>query len=112
MMCSPTSLPAAAPNVADIIVSAEAERDLEDIEAYSFARFGEEVGTDYMQGFGNVFSRLREYPALGTLIPRLRPPLRTFSYRSHRLLYDFDGNRIVIVRILHQAMNVARATRN
>jgi toxin ParE1/3/4 len=98
--------------VADIVVSAEAERDLEDIEQYSFERFGDTVGADYMQGFGDVFTRLTEYPAIGEIVPGLRPPVRSVIHRSHRIVYDFDGYRVAVVRILHNAMNVAKALRN
>ena len=96
----------------EIVVSAEAERDLEDIEDYSFRQFGDAVGTDYMRGFGDVFTRLTVYPEIGEIVAHIRPPVRNYLYRSHRILYDFDGRRVAIVRIVHLAMSVSRLLGN
>jgi toxin ParE1/3/4 len=91
--------------MARVIVSPKARRDLDEIDRYRLAQFGGPIADEYMQGFRGAFQRLAEFPESGPVFSEVTPPIRRLTYRSHNLFYDFDGKTIVIVRVLHHAMN-------
>jgi toxin ParE1/3/4 len=96
----------------DIEIRAEASLDIADIYAFSIERFGREVAQDYVDGLDVALLRLVQYPESTPVFEGVKPRLRQLVYRSHRVLYDFDGRTVSIVRILHSAMNVPGRLRN
>jgi toxin ParE1/3/4 len=96
----------------EIEVRAEASLDIADIYAFSIERFGREVAQDYVDGLDVALLRLVQYPESGQVFEGVKPRLRELIYRSHRVFYDFDGQTIGIVRILHSAMNIPGRLRN
>jgi toxin ParE1/3/4 len=96
----------------EIEIRAEASLDIADIYAFSIERFGREVAQDYMDSLDAALIRLVQYPESGSVFEGVKPRLRDLTYRSHRVLYDFDGQTVAIIRILHSAMNVPGRLRN
>lgn len=94
--------------MARVVPSEEAEADLDSIDQYSIETWGGAVATDYMNGFDDAFARLADYPEIGPVFRAVRPPIRRLTYRSHGIFYDFDGETVTIIRILHHAMNAER----
>lgn len=91
----------------DVFVRAQAATDTANIYRFSLENFGESVAVDYMAGLDEALTRLGAFPELGRLDRSIEPPIHIFSYRSHRVYYDFDGAAVSVVRILHHAMNAA-----
>ncbi|CAN5296016.1 hypothetical protein BH09PSE3_BH09PSE3_07980 [soil metagenome] len=91
-----------------LIVTEKAQDDLDLIDRYSLEQFGNAVGSESMDGFLAVFARLKAYPESGPLYPDVSPTIRCITYRTHKLFYDFDGEVIVIRRVMHSAMNAAQ----
>ena len=87
-----------------IVLQREARKDLEQIDIYSRDAFGAAVAESYMAEFDATFSRLAEYPEIGSPFSSRRKPIRSLSVGSHRIFYYFDGHRVIVVRILHHAM--------
>lgn len=95
--------------MAKVILTPQARDDLNEIDRFSIANFGEAVATKYMQGFFAAFSRLAEYPESAPLLPRIVPPSRSLTYRSHRIIHDYQGGTVVVIRILHHSRDVGLA---
>jgi toxin ParE1/3/4 len=95
--------------VADVILTPQARDDLDEIDRFSIENFGEAVATEYMQGFFAAFARLVEYPESAPLLPRITPPTRSLTYRSHRIIHDYQSGRVVIIRILHHTRDLGLA---
>jgi toxin ParE1/3/4 len=97
--------------VADVILTPQARDDLNEIDRFSIENFGEAVATEYMQGFFAAFARLAEYPESAPLLPRITPPTRSLTYRSHRIIHEYSGGRVIVIRILHQSRDIGLAVR-
>jgi toxin ParE1/3/4 len=95
--------------VAKVILTPQARDDLNEIDRFSIENFGEAVATEYMQGFFAAFARLAEYPESAPLLPRITPPSRSLTYRSHRIIHDYQSDTVVIIRILHHSRDVGLA---
>jgi toxin ParE1/3/4 len=90
-------------------LSSAAEAELEAIDAYSFEQFGDEVAAVYMRRFDELFDLLRCHPFAGQDVSELGKSIRSVTHRSHLILYQTEGEEVLIVRILHQAMDAKRA---
>jgi toxin ParE1/3/4 len=89
-------------------LSSAAETELEAIDAYSFEQFGDEVAASYMHGFDELFDLLRRYPLAGKDTCELGKGIRSLTHRSHRIFYQVNKDQILIVRILHHAIDARR----
>ncbi len=89
--------------MAKVILTPQARDDLNEIDGFSIENFGEAVATEYMQGFFAAFARLSEYPESAPLLPRITPPTRSLAHRSHRIIHDYQGGTVVVIRILHHS---------
>lgn len=94
--------------MARLELSAAADADLADILAYSIETFGRDTAETYLRSFEESFALLREHPRAGAIHPTIEPPIRSLSHRSHRIFYDVEGDVVVVVRVLHKAMDVER----
>ena len=92
----------------EVIVRAEAENDLLDIYARGIGEFGVDTARQYMVGIDHALVRLGDYPEIGAIFPGIRPQVRCLAYRRHHILYDFDGETVWVVRIIHHARDVRR----
>lgn len=76
---------------------------------YSVEQFGVEVADGYFLGFDAAFALLRGHPKAGAARSDLGPGIRCLIHRRHRIFYHIDGEIVLIVRIVHHAMNAKRA---
>ncbi len=100
-------MPLSAPNtptVAKVAFSVQAGVDLDDLFAFSLERFGFDAADDYFSGVQATCDRLIDFPELGPVVPDIRPPTRIVAFR-HNIYYRFDGRTVLILRVLHHAMN-------
>ena len=93
--------------MAEIVFLEEASADVESIYRFSLARFGAATADDYHYGLYEAVLRLETYPEMGSHESGIVPPIRTLPVRSHKLYYRFDGQTVLVVRILHHAMKAA-----
>jgi toxin ParE1/3/4 len=94
--------------LARLELSEAADADLAAILAYSIEAFGRETAEAYLRSFEDSFALLREHPRAGAIHPIVEPTIRSLSHRSHRIFYDVEADVIVVVRVLHKAMDVER----
>ncbi len=93
--------------MADIAFHQEASADIDGIYRFSVARFGEATANAYLDGLYEAVLRLEAYPETGREEHGITPPVRALTDRSHRVYYRFDGKTVLVVRVLHHAMNAA-----
>ena len=87
-------------------LSLRAQADLDAIRDYTVGQFGAAQAIAYLDAIEAAFRRLLAYPMMGT--PALRPDIRAFGCRQHQIYYALDDERILVVRVLHKAMDVER----
>jgi toxin ParE1/3/4 len=94
--------------MAELDLSPAARADLVDIRLYSIKQFGANVADAYFHGFDEAFALLRQHPKVGPEQKGLGQEIRCLVHRRHRIFYQIEDNLVVIVRILHHAMNAKR----
>ena len=93
-------------------LKAVARADLADILEYSVSEFGRRVAAKYMRGLSHAFTRLEEYPEIGPLSPDIAPEIRLLRYRNHHIFYRIEGDLILVMRVLHHAMDAKGRLKN
>jgi toxin ParE1/3/4 len=48
------------------------------------------------------------FPGMGIVKPTMHPAVRSLGCQQHRIFYQVGSDTILVVRILHKAMDVAR----
>ncbi|RYF19389.1 MAG: type II toxin-antitoxin system RelE/ParE family toxin [Oxalobacteraceae bacterium] len=89
-------------------LSRKAQKDLDDIRDFSVQHFGVDRTIAYLDTFEATFRRILDFPEIGAPHFELTPATRAIGCQRHRIYYELTGATVVIVRILHQAMDVAR----
>ncbi len=87
-------------------LSRSARADLDGIRDHSVEQFGTERTLLYLDAIEQVFRRIIDHPEIGTPQPDLAERLRGMSVGAHRLFYRAETDTIIVVRILHKAMDV------
>ena len=77
------------------------------IAHYSNETFGIERAHAYRDGLLDMFEKLAVNSELGAAFPP-RPGVRKQIYQSHAIFYRVSTDRVSILRILHQGMDVLR----
>ena len=88
-------------------LSREADEDLQHILRQGTAHYGEASADAYYFSFEASFDLLREYPRAGEADHESGLNLRRLHHGSHRIFYRHDPDRILIVRIIHHAQDLA-----
>lgn len=89
-------------------LSRRAKTDLADIADYTIKSFGIKQARDYRDALKACFTMLAETPALGRSAEYVEPQLRRFEHKSHVIFYIPEPHGILIVRVLHNSMDVLR----
>ena len=92
-----------------VFPSLAARADLLEIREYSIEQFGSEIADTYFLGFDQAFDRLADHPLIGVARPELGKGIRCLVHQRHRLFYCVDGDVVLIVRIVHYAMDAKQA---
>lgn len=95
--------------MAEIILSPLAAYDLEQILDWSVDQFGNTTALAYMADLEAALGLLKDYPEAGEVIAAIRPPIRAYSCRKHRILYDIQDNEIIVSRVLHVSQSILLA---
>lgn len=90
-------------------LSVQADSDLADILAFGMENWGPAVGSEYFLSFDRSFRTLCERPMIGPAMPALGQQVRSFRHRRHRIYYEADMERVLILRVLHSSRDVRRA---
>ncbi|HEX8642902.1 MAG TPA: type II toxin-antitoxin system RelE/ParE family toxin [Allosphingosinicella sp.] len=89
-------------------LSRRAQADLDDVRNYSVAQFGGDRAVAYLDTLESAFRRIVEFSDIGAVRPAVPPLTRSLGCQQHRIFYEVGGDTILIIRILHKAMDVER----
>ena len=107
-MPGPKPSDATARAVAKYRLSERAYADIIGIGSYTMERFGIEQARRYRDQLERAFQVLADHPARGRTADDVAPGLRRWNYHSHVVFFRPEAQGVVIVRVLHQAMDATR----
>jgi toxin ParE1/3/4 len=87
-------------------LSKKAEQDLKEIYQYGYRECGEKRADKYIQELEKVFVLLAENPLLCRERIEFVPPVRIHPHNNHLIVYICRAEGILIVRLLHQSMDI------
>lgn len=87
-------------------LSAKAKSDMMEIARYTQRHWGREQRLKYLAMFDTCFTELAANPSSGKDCSDIRSGYRGYPVGSHLVFYRQAGNRIEIIRILHQSMEL------
>jgi toxin ParE1/3/4 len=86
-----------------LIPSDAALGDLEEINRFSVARFGQAVAERYLGAFFEAFDQIEQYHAIGAPVVGARLGVRALKCGQHRIYYTLRDDIINVERLLHVA---------
>lgn len=89
-------------------LSEAAAKDIEDILEQSLLEFGPLQTERYYKALKRCLELLSENPGLGITADDIRPGYRRFAHKSHVIFFRDFGGGMLVVRILHERMDVSR----
>lgn len=87
-------------------VSRKAQNDIRDIGQYTEKQWGRAQRRDYLNGMTAQFEALSEHPNVAPQRHEFEPPVRFARYQHHVIVYTEDAEGILIVRVLHERMDI------
>ena len=87
-----------------IRISSEAERDIDEIAAYTMSTWGSRQTGRYLAKLEKGIDLLATTPSAGRKCDQVRAGLHRFEIESHVVFYLIETGGILVVRILHQQM--------
>lgn len=91
-----------------IVVSTDAEADINSILLYTWQQWGEEQRDRYEATLDRAITNLADFAEAGVRVPRIFPGCRIRPVGRHILYYRIMGDVIEVVRILHERSDPAR----
>jgi plasmid stabilization system protein ParE len=93
-----------------LVVTADAEADIDDILNYLRKEAGPAVAASYGRKFGAAIGRLVEFPGIGAPRTALGEETRTTVVYPYVLIYDFTAadDTLTLLRVLHGKRNITR----
>lgn len=92
----------------EVRLSGDARADLIEIDEFGSERFGDDAADAYQRAIKHVLTRLEDFPLIGEARPDYGAGIRCIGYKSHRILYRVENERVEIARILHHSRDVPR----
>ena len=91
-----------------LVISGPAHRDLAQIAEYTQRTWGTGQKRKYLGALKAALKTLRNTPDIGSARDDISPALRVLSVEKHLVFYRLtDQDTIIVVRILHHAMDPA-----
>ena len=87
-------------------VSKAALADLRNIGRYTEKQWGKLQRRLYLKGLNERFKTLSVTPTIAAERQQFEPPVRIHPYEKHLIVYILEEKGILIVRVLHQSMDV------
>ena len=89
----------------EVLKAPLAADDLKKIWRYTFQKWGEAQADRYLEQLDIGLGRLAENPKLGKSQETIRAGYRSIQVNRHVAYYRILGQRIEIVRVLHERMD-------
>jgi toxin ParE1/3/4 len=92
--------------VSEFTVSKAANTDIRSIARYTQDTWGRDQRRRYLDGLNDKFEVLAAMPEMAAERRDFRPPVRIHHFEKHLIIYLIADEGILIVRVLHQNMDV------
>ena len=90
----------------DYALSHEAEEEMHGIYLYTIMYYGQDQAETYSSILYSSFDFIAKNPNIGRDCSHIRKGYRRFEVEKHSVFYKKEGNRVLIIRVLHQKMDV------
>lgn len=90
------------------LIRPKAERDLKDIGRYTRRTWGGEQARKYLRAIHEKIQSVAENPNLGVVRDEVAAGYRSTRVGQHHIFYRAERDTIVVVRVLHQSMDIQR----
>ncbi|MEQ1704796.1 MAG: type II toxin-antitoxin system RelE/ParE family toxin [Rickettsiales bacterium] len=90
----------------DIIIQPRAEMDLDDIWQFTFERWDATQANTYLEQLDLGFQQLAKNPKLGKPCDDIRAGYRSLHMNRHIAFYRLQARQVIIVRVLHERMDI------
>lgn len=87
-------------------ISNAAREDIRGIGRYTQNAWGAAQRRRYLDGLNDRFIALSEMPEMAAERRDFDPPVRIHPYERHLIVYVTEDDGILVVRVLHQSMDV------
>jgi len=87
-------------------VTRRAAKDLVQIARYTAENWGRQQRRRYLDQLESRFQWLAENPVLGRNRPEIGPDVRSFQQGSHLIFYREKSERLEILGLVHQSMDI------
>ncbi len=94
--------------MANYVLSRKADSDIQAIAEFSVQQWGIDRAEQYLLRLHETFRMLAEFPELGRDASELRAGYRRMETASHSVFYRSTEQGVLIVRVLHQQMDIVR----
>jgi toxin ParE1/3/4 len=94
--------------VTGYILSPRAQADIEEIWDYTAETWDDDQAERYIRQILDAIERIAADPRRGRPCDHIRPGYRKYSVGAHVLFFKVIGDRIDVVRVLHQRMDFER----
>ncbi len=88
------------------VFSKEAENDLIEIYRYGFINYGESKADLYIEALKEKCQFLADMPNLSPDRDEFNPPIKIHHHKKQLIIYIVETDYILIVRILHERMDI------
>ena len=82
--------------------------DIKAIWRYTHNKWGLNQADLYVQELGQAINNLANVPMSGVAIEQVHQGCRLFHFRRHLVIYTVSDNNLILQRVLHQRMDIAR----
>ncbi|MFZ3013227.1 MAG: type II toxin-antitoxin system RelE/ParE family toxin [Nitrospira sp.] len=90
----------------DIVLYPRAETDLADIWQFTFETWGVTQANTYLEQLDLGFRQLAKNPKLGKPCDEIRTGYRCLHLNRHMAYYRLHARQVIIVRVLHERMDI------
>ena len=88
------------------VFSKEAENDLVEIYSYGFINYGESKADLYIEALKEKCQFLADMPNLCSDRDEFEPSVKIHHHKKHLIIYTVETDYILIVRVLHERMDI------
>ena len=88
------------------VFSKEAENDLVEIYRYGFINYGENKADLYIEALKEKCQFIATMPNLCPDRDEFNPPVKIYHHRKHLIIYVIENDDILIIRLLHDRMDI------
>ncbi|POZ51534.1 type II toxin-antitoxin system RelE/ParE family toxin [Methylovulum psychrotolerans] len=90
------------------LFSNQAAADLADLYCYGYAHHGEQQADAYAESLRQTCHLLADYALMNRERHEFMPPVHIHHHQQHLIVYRVEFDHIVIVRFLHNRMDIQR----